>query len=235
MSYIGPANTGNPVANVAVDAVIGGTFSELTGGKFKNGAATAAFFSAIRQDWGSKTFSSSSSNSISKNRNCIAGCGRAEVGNLSDISYERLVEYRAGLYEARAEGYDAFTIDLAIGKINERISSVIGVQAIDTQAILMGHIQRQFLGSQEALVNSLGTVAGYCGLPQCQAISYGVAGLNSVANGDHSGLMGNYATEVGFGLVESRLKLVGDVGHSLDLLKGYSSQELSEYFNGKDQ
>jgi hypothetical protein len=43
---------------------MGGTISEVTGGKFKNGAASAAFYSTIRQDWGSKAFGDSDGTNI---------------------------------------------------------------------------------------------------------------------------------------------------------------------------
>ncbi|HEY6528120.1 MAG TPA: RHS repeat-associated core domain-containing protein, partial [Cellvibrionaceae bacterium] len=38
---------GNPVLDIGIAAVIGGTASELTGGKFKNGAGTAAFYAVV--------------------------------------------------------------------------------------------------------------------------------------------------------------------------------------------
>lgn len=38
---------GNPVLDIGIAAVIGGTASELTGGKFKNGAGTAAFYAVL--------------------------------------------------------------------------------------------------------------------------------------------------------------------------------------------
>ncbi|KZN30631.1 hypothetical protein [Pseudoalteromonas luteoviolacea] len=44
--------TQNPITNVVISAAVGGTISEVTGGKFRNGAYSAAFTSAMRQDWG---------------------------------------------------------------------------------------------------------------------------------------------------------------------------------------
>lgn len=40
-----------PVGRVIGSAVVGGTVSKLTGGKFANGAITAAFAAALRADW----------------------------------------------------------------------------------------------------------------------------------------------------------------------------------------
>ncbi|KZN54884.1 hypothetical protein N474_17170 [Pseudoalteromonas luteoviolacea CPMOR-2] len=45
--------TQNPITNVVISAAVGGTISEVTGGKFRNGAYSAAFTSAMRQDWSS--------------------------------------------------------------------------------------------------------------------------------------------------------------------------------------
>jgi hypothetical protein len=42
------------MSNVLGSAIVGGTISKLTGGKFANGAFTAAFSSALRQDWSKK-------------------------------------------------------------------------------------------------------------------------------------------------------------------------------------
>ncbi len=50
----GKIKTGNAYMNVVVSAVIGGTVSKLTGGKFANGAQTWAFSAAMAQDWGSR-------------------------------------------------------------------------------------------------------------------------------------------------------------------------------------
>ncbi|TQF70187.1 SpvB/TcaC N-terminal domain-containing protein [Pseudoalteromonas luteoviolacea] len=53
--------TQNPITNVVISAAVGGTISEVTGGKFRNGAYSAAFTSAMRQDWGAisgKSYSS---------------------------------------------------------------------------------------------------------------------------------------------------------------------------------
>ena len=41
-----------PVNRIIGSAIVGGTISKLTGGKFANGAATAAFAAALRADWG---------------------------------------------------------------------------------------------------------------------------------------------------------------------------------------
>ena len=51
---IGPVDSGASIGNVdvgqvAVDAVVGGTISEVTGGKFANGARSAAYASILRQ------------------------------------------------------------------------------------------------------------------------------------------------------------------------------------------
>ena len=51
---IGPVDSGASIGNVdvgqvAVDAVVGGTISEITGGKFANGARSAAYASILRQ------------------------------------------------------------------------------------------------------------------------------------------------------------------------------------------
>lgn len=41
-----------PTNRIIGSAVVGGTLSKITGGKFANGALTAAFAAALRADWG---------------------------------------------------------------------------------------------------------------------------------------------------------------------------------------
>ena len=108
-------------------AVVGGTISELTGGKFRNGAYSAAFAAAMAADWGkSETTTTQSSSTSNKSSGSCSGCGKATLYDINDLSYERLVELRKGLYGARAEGYDALSIDAAISRINSRVSTIIG-------------------------------------------------------------------------------------------------------------
>lgn len=51
----GAGGIGNVYARIFVSAAIGGTASKITGGKFINGASTAAFAAALVTDWGSQT------------------------------------------------------------------------------------------------------------------------------------------------------------------------------------
>lgn len=89
MTGIGPSNTGNPYANVVIDAVIGGT-SRLTGGKFKNGAATAAFFAALRQDWDTRTEDERWADNIgAETEAMIANGGKGLLADNSDF-YENI-------------------------------------------------------------------------------------------------------------------------------------------------
>jgi hypothetical protein len=142
--------------NVIVSAVVGGTISKVTGGKFANGAQTWAFSAAMAQDWGN---AKSQSNGGSCSR-----CGVTTLGNIDDLSYDQLADLRSGLYDARADGYDSVSIDSAIGSINSKISSTLGVQAFDPNQILLGVMVRNYRDTQTAVAQAFYQTAEFAAI-----------------------------------------------------------------------
>jgi RHS repeat-associated protein len=152
-SAVGGGNvSSNPYVNVISSAVIGGTISKVTGGKFANGASSAAFSAALRQDWSSSSSSMSSVSTSTSNggSTCLNGPCQLTTGDFSHLNYEQLVEYRKMFYGLRIEGYDPTVVKGAIAQINGLISKLIGVRAIDYDSIWMGKMVNNFHASQKA-------------------------------------------------------------------------------------
>ena len=63
---------GNEAGRLITAAVIGFTVSELTGGKFANGAASASFAAALSTDWdGKATVGDTAKSDVEENRKAL--------------------------------------------------------------------------------------------------------------------------------------------------------------------
>ncbi len=110
----GRIKLGNPYANVLVSAVVGGTISKITGGKFSNGAQTWAFSAAIAQDW-NDDFGTSSYEKIEE-----------ELANLTDEQKDSNFKRN---YESFKRGIEA--VGEALGLETPDNIVVVGMDDID--------------------------------------------------------------------------------------------------------
>lgn len=114
---------GNPILDIGIAAVIGGTASELTGGKFANGAGTAAFASALFtlgegiaqgiSDWKNAT---PEIINVTKDRNSTTGYTTSSVTDPSQVKEDvfingilntKVLAIRNGFMQT---GSDSFTL-----------------------------------------------------------------------------------------------------------------------------
>ena len=134
--------TKNFMADLAIRSVVGGTVSEITGGKFANGAATAAFSYAMRwaaQKYGpgggvkSKRGGNGSSENLSSKQEEALNLLRAEAENLlNDIAQKRDAAYASGDIALGMELSDAW-----FSLVNAKVTFSNGNYLIETTTKLM--------------------------------------------------------------------------------------------------
>lgn len=130
-----------PVGRIVGSAMVGGTISKLTGGKFANGALTSAFAALLRADWGDKSNKSVANNKFNQNDKAAfdkdletlnhkvtrqQGFGSSDEAAewLHDNAHDLSVKYNA---EVGAKIYEQSDGTFAVGKVvtnyhSERVS-----------------------------------------------------------------------------------------------------------------
>lgn len=181
--------------NVFISALIGGTISKLTGGKFGNGAAGAAYASFLRQDWSQFNSSRSKNHSEAPPQedatiwNCGEGsCGYAHIVSLEGLSASDLEYYREYLISIRPgivddDGLERASFTDAIDLITARLAYLRSLPFFDEDSITEGVMLRNMRSDSAALTDSLfiGTASILAPVP---TVSYFV--INYMVGNDYS-------------------------------------------------
>lgn len=107
--------------NIVYSAVVGGTVSELTGGKFVNGAATAAFFAAVSEGVGAASFDSEGGGTSVDGKKATIECCTEEQKALIETRLAEINKSAGKKIANNADGVakwlDSHTLDLRDYKI----------------------------------------------------------------------------------------------------------------------